>query len=219
MTCSARAAACSMRPPPRPVPEHGQALRPRRAARQPRRSVPGPHSSTPAATTCAAPRRGHRGAGARLFREIRELGYQAARTCSSVTSPRAAPRPTSRPCHPSARPVPARRPAPRDTGPRTGRARLGYDRARVLLKKHAGTPAVRGWTCTSSRAPQPPISAARSPPPADRRRARHRSPRTVMPGDEPWPRSPACSARQGRLTDHRAAMRLAGGPRSCAGLR
>ncbi len=80
----------------------------------------------------------------RLLREIRELGYQAARTCSSGTSPRAAPRPTGRTCHPYARPVPARRPAPRDTGPHTGRARLGYDRARVLLKKHTATASGRG---------------------------------------------------------------------------
>ena len=36
----------------------------------------------------------------------------------------------------SRRPVPARRPAPRDICPHTGRARLGYDRARVLFKKH-----------------------------------------------------------------------------------
>jgi len=34
------------------------------------------------------------------------------------------------------RPVPARRPALRDICPHTGRARLGYDRARVLFKKH-----------------------------------------------------------------------------------
>jgi integrase len=39
----------------------------------------------------------------------------------------------------SRRPVPARRPAPRDICPHTGRARLGYDRARVLLKKHTAT--------------------------------------------------------------------------------
>jgi integrase len=39
----------------------------------------------------------------------------------------------------SRRPVPARRPAPRDICPHTGRARLGYDRARVLIKKHTAT--------------------------------------------------------------------------------
>ncbi|MBE3014891.1 site-specific integrase [Microbispora sp. NEAU-D428] len=36
------------------------------------------------------------------------------------------------------RPVPARRPAAGDICPHTGRARLGYDRARVLLEKYAG---------------------------------------------------------------------------------
>ena len=36
------------------------------------------------------------------------------------------------------RPVPARRPAQRDICPHTGRARLGYDRVRILFKKHAG---------------------------------------------------------------------------------
>jgi hypothetical protein len=36
------------------------------------------------------------------------------------------------------RPVPARHPAAKDICPRTGRARLGYDRARVLLDKYAG---------------------------------------------------------------------------------
>ncbi|RSN15653.1 site-specific integrase [Nonomuraea sp. WAC 01424] len=36
------------------------------------------------------------------------------------------------------RPVPTRRPPAADICPHTGRARLGYDRARVLLDKHAG---------------------------------------------------------------------------------
>ncbi|WP_436762315.1 tyrosine-type recombinase/integrase [Streptosporangium sp. V21-05] len=36
------------------------------------------------------------------------------------------------------RPVPARRPAAADICPHTGRARLGYDRARVLLDTYAG---------------------------------------------------------------------------------
>ncbi|WP_189241072.1 tyrosine-type recombinase/integrase [Planomonospora parontospora] len=36
------------------------------------------------------------------------------------------------------RPVPARRPAAADICPHTGRARLGYDRARFLLEKYAG---------------------------------------------------------------------------------
>ncbi|WP_440107628.1 hypothetical protein [Streptosporangium sp. H16] len=36
------------------------------------------------------------------------------------------------------RPVLARRPAAADICPHTGRARLGYDRARALLDKYAG---------------------------------------------------------------------------------
>ena len=36
------------------------------------------------------------------------------------------------------RPGPARRPAARDLCPATGRARLGYDRARILFTRHAG---------------------------------------------------------------------------------
>lgn len=49
---------------------------------------------------------------------------------------------TSRTCGPvflsERRPVPARRPSAADICPHTGRARLGYDRARVLLEKYAG---------------------------------------------------------------------------------
>jgi len=38
----------------------------------------------------------------------------------------------------SRRPVPARRPGPGDICPYTGRARLGYDRARILLQASTG---------------------------------------------------------------------------------
>src|SRR5450755_2386587 len=38
----------------------------------------------------------------------------------------------------SRKPVPARRPPARDICPHTGRARLGYDRARILLKNFTG---------------------------------------------------------------------------------
>ena len=135
-----------MRPPPGPVPEtvkrYSRAEQPERLRRAPqcRPRLVNPyrdHLRKRRAEDPAVPVQ-------RLLREIRELGYQAARTCSSGTSPRAAPRPTGRTCHPFARPVPARRPAPRDTGPHTGRARLGYDRARVLLKKHTETASGRG---------------------------------------------------------------------------
>ena len=53
------------------------------------------------------------------------------------------------------RPGPARRPAARDLCPATGRARLGYDRARSCSP---GTP---GGNCTSCAAPRPPISASK----------------------------------------------------------
>ena len=39
----------------------------------------------------------------------------------------------------SRKPVPARRPTARDICPHTGRARLGYDRARVLFKRYTAT--------------------------------------------------------------------------------
>jgi integrase len=45
------------------------------------------------------------------------------------------------------RPAPARRPGPRDICPHTGHARLGYDRARVLLK------AATGWQLHSCATP------------------------------------------------------------------
>ncbi len=38
----------------------------------------------------------------------------------------------------SHKPVPARRPAPSDVCPHTGHARLGYDRARILLRASTG---------------------------------------------------------------------------------
>ncbi|MDG4751581.1 site-specific integrase [Micromonospora sp. WMMD718] len=43
------------------------------------------------------------------------------------------------------RPGPARRPAARDMCPHTGRARLGYDRARILLDRYTRTNATPGW--------------------------------------------------------------------------
>jgi site-specific recombinase XerD len=43
------------------------------------------------------------------------------------------------------RPVPSRRPPARDICPHTGRARLGYDRARVLLDTYTRTKTTPGW--------------------------------------------------------------------------
>ena len=56
------------------------------------------------------------------------------------------------------RPGPARRPAARDLCPVTGRARLGYDRARVLFTRYTG------GSCTSSATPQRPTSASKASP-------------------------------------------------------
>ena len=43
------------------------------------------------------------------------------------------------------RPGPARRPPAKDICPHTGRARLGYDRARVLLDHYTRTDTSPGW--------------------------------------------------------------------------
>ena len=187
-TCSARAPA-GMRPPPGPVPEHGQALRPRRAARAAaaRPSVPA-HARRPLPRPPAqAPRRGPRGAGPAAVAGDQELGYQAARTCSSGTSPRAAPRPTGRTCHPAARPVPARRPAlrhrpahrPGSPGlwPRPGPAQEAHRHRQRPGAGPAPTPALRSHPSLRPEVPLQLITA----------KTRHRSPRTVMryvrPGD------------------------------------
>ena len=57
------------------------------------------------------------------------------------------------------RPGPARRPAAQDLCPATGRARLGYDRARILFTRHTG------WQlhqCTSCATPQRLTSASKA---------------------------------------------------------
>ena len=102
----------------------------------------------------------------RLLREIRNSATRQLEPARPVHHP--GPR-RGRPAAPVTPPRGlSRRAVPRcDTGPHTGRARLGYGRARVLPKKHTGTASGRGLTCTNSGTPQPPISATRSPPPAD----------------------------------------------------
>ncbi|MGI5490345.1 tyrosine-type recombinase/integrase [Microtetraspora malaysiensis] len=70
------------------------------------------------------------------------------------------------------RPVPARRPAAADICPHTGRARLGYDRARVLLEKYAG---LDGTGTGMSVSPTFTGSAPRGPPAQPRPRT-HRAP-------------------------------------------
>jgi integrase len=84
----------------------------------------------------------------------------------------------------SRRPVPARRPAPRDICPHTGRGRLGYDRARILFKKHTGgldLHQLRHSAATHLGDQKVPLQLIMA-------KTRHKSPRTVMryikPGDE-----------------------------------
>jgi integrase len=90
----------------------------------------------------------------------------------------------------SRKPVPARRPAERDICPYTGRARLGYDRARVLLKKHTATatPASGGLELHQLRhSAATHLGEQKVPLQLIMAKTRHKSPRTAMryvrPGD------------------------------------
>jgi integrase len=78
----------------------------------------------------------------------------------------------------------ARRPAPRDICPHTGRARLGYDRARTLFNKHTDgldLHQLRHSAATHLGDQKVPLQLIMA-------KTRHKSPRTVMryvkPGDE-----------------------------------
>jgi integrase len=81
------------------------------------------------------------------------------------------------------RPVPARRPGPGDICPHTGRARLGYDRARVLLDTYAGLDLhqVRHSAATHLGEAEIPLQLIMG-------KTRHKNPRTalryVKPGAE-----------------------------------
>jgi hypothetical protein len=73
------------------------------------------------------------------------------------------------------RPGPARRPAARDLCPATGRARQGYDRARILFTRHTGWELHQLRHSAATRPgeqgiPLQPIMA----------KTRHRNPRTAM---------------------------------------
>jgi len=86
------------------------------------------------------------------------------------------------------RPVPARRPAPRDICPHTGRARLGYDRARVLFKKYTATATSNGLELHQLRhSAATHLGDQRVPLQLIMAKTRHKSPRTAMryvkPGD------------------------------------
>ncbi len=88
----------------------------------------------------------------------------------------------------SRKPVPARRPAPRDICPHTGRARLGYDRARVLLKKYTATAGSDGLELHQLRhSAATHLGDQKVPLQLIMAKTRHKSPRTVMryvkPGD------------------------------------
>jgi integrase len=89
----------------------------------------------------------------------------------------------------SRRPVPARRPAPRDICTHTGRARLGYDRARILFKKYTSTTARDGLDLHQLRhSAATHLGDQKVPLQLIMAKTRHKSPRTVMryvkPGDE-----------------------------------
>lgn len=78
------------------------------------------------------------------------------------------------------RPVPARRPGPGDICPHTGRARLGYDRARVLLEKYAGLDLhqLRHSAATHLGEAEIPLQLIMG-------KTRHKNPRTAMRYVEP----------------------------------
>jgi integrase len=80
------------------------------------------------------------------------------------------------------RPVPARQPGPRDTCPDTGRARLGYDRARILFKAHTGWELhqLRHSAATHLGEQNVPLQLIMA-------KTRHRSPRIAMRYIKPGP--------------------------------
>ena len=80
------------------------------------------------------------------------------------------------------KPVPARRPAPRDICPHTGRARLGYDRARILLMRLTGwhPHQLRHSAATHLGDQKVPLQLIMA-------KTRHKSPRTAMRYVNPGP--------------------------------
>jgi integrase len=88
----------------------------------------------------------------------------------------------------SRRPGPARRPPERDICPHTGRPRLGYDRARILFKKHTAAATSGGLELHQLRhSAATHLGDQKVPLQLIMAKTRHRSPRTVMryvkPGD------------------------------------
>ncbi|MEV0201762.1 tyrosine-type recombinase/integrase [Nonomuraea sp. NPDC050691] len=98
------------------------------------------------------------------------------------------------------RPVPARRPAAGDICPHTGRARLGYDRARVLLDKYAGLDLhqLRHSAATHLGDAEVPLQLIMG-------KTRHKTPAppcaTSNPAPKPSPRSPRSRHRAAVPTD------------------
>ncbi|MEU6743742.1 tyrosine-type recombinase/integrase [Streptosporangium sandarakinum] len=80
------------------------------------------------------------------------------------------------------RPVPARRPVAADICPHTGRARLGYDRARVLLDTYAGLDLhqLRHSAATHLGEAEVPLQLIMG-------KTRHKNPRTAMRYVKPGP--------------------------------
>ena len=80
------------------------------------------------------------------------------------------------------KPVPARRPGARDICPHTGRARLGYDRARILLKQ------LTGWQLHQLRhSAATHLGNQKVPLQLIMAKTRHKSPRTAMRYVNPGP--------------------------------
>ncbi|MDP1847889.1 MAG: site-specific integrase [Solirubrobacteraceae bacterium] len=79
-------------------------------------------------------------------------------------------------------PVPARRPGPRDICPHTGRPRLGYDRARILVKQ------LTGWNLHQLRhSAATHLGNQKVPLQLIMAKTRHKSPRTAMRYVNPGP--------------------------------
>jgi integrase len=98
------------------------------------------------------------------------------------------------------RPVPARHPGAELICPHTGRARLGYDRARVLLDHYAGLDLHQLRHSAATH-----LGEARVPLHLIMAKTRHRNPRTAMRytrrAAKPSPRSPASSVRPNVATN------------------
>lgn len=79
------------------------------------------------------------------------------------------------------KPPPARRPGPRDICPHTDRARLGYDRARIQLRRYTLTKTSDGWELHQLRhSAATHLGEAKVPLQLIMAKTRHKSPRTAM---------------------------------------